>query len=312
MKLSILLATYNGEKYLSTQLDSLLSQTYSDFTIYISDDCSKDSTQNIIDEYVTKYPEKIIDVKNKEHFGNAQNNFLSLAEKVDSDLYMFCDQDDKWLPEKVEKTVDAYNSVENKNQPILVHSDLIVVDGDLKEINPSFFDMMQLKKNLTDWRSFAVQNYVTGCTMLVNNVLVDLYKQNKDKINKENILMHDYFFAQIAAFAGQIIFIDEGLMLYRQHGNNSVGAKDVNSVGYAVEKLKKSSKAKSVNVRGQLQVAEVLKFLPKEKLDSTEIQVLQEYSQLIKKTKLQRIKFLVKNKLLKNGLKRKIFQLLTI
>lgn len=189
---------------------------------------------------------------------------------------------------------------------------MIVVDGDLKEINPSFFDMMQLKKNLTDWRSFAVQNYVTGCTMLVNNIIVDLYKQNKDKINKENILMHDYFFAQIAAFASQIIFIDEGLMLYWQHGNNSVGAKDVNSVGYTEEKPKKSSKSKSVNIRGQLQVEEVLKFLPKEKLDSTEIQVLQEYSQLIKKTKLQRIKFLVKNKLLKNGLKRKIFQLLTI
>ena len=139
MTLSILLATYNGENYLAEQLDSLLSQSYSDFKIYVSDDCSKDKTRNIISDYAKKYPDRIIDLNNEQHFGSAKLNFFSLVEKVDSDLYMFCDQDDVWLPNKVQKTIETYNRVDDKEKPVLVHSDLNVVDTNLRILDTSFF-----------------------------------------------------------------------------------------------------------------------------------------------------------------------------
>ena len=314
MKLSILLATYNGEKYLSAQLDSLLSQSYSDFVIYISDDCSTDGTQTIINDYASKYPDKIIDLNNKDHFGCAKKNFFNLVDKVDSDIYMFCDQDDVWLPNKVEDTLRIYNnlSAADKKKPVLVHTDLKVVDGELNIINSSFFDHMQMKRNVSNWQNYAVQNYVTGCTMLINKPLADLYKLNKQFLNTDNILMHDYFFAFLASLLGRVEFLDEATMLYRQHGNNSVGAKDVRSVKYSLNKLKLSLKSNSEIVNGQLQTAEVLKLLNESNCDSEIIKILTEYSELSKKSKIQKLSFIKKHKLLKFGFKRRIFQFLTI
>ena len=314
MKLSILLATYNGEKYLSAQLDSLLSQSYSDFVIYISDDYSTDGTQNVINDYAAKYPDKIIDLNNKEHFGCAKKNFFNLVDKVDSDIYMFCDQDDVWLPNKIEDTLRIYNnlSAADKKKPVLVHTDLKVVDGELNIINRSFFDHMQMKRNVSNWQNYTVQNYVTGCTMLINKPLADLYKLNKQFLNADNILMHDYFFAFLASLLGRVEFLDEATMLYRQHGNNSVGAKDVRSVKYALNKLKLSTKNNSEIVNGQLQTAEILKLLNESNCDSEIIKILTEYSELSKKSKIQKLSFIKKHKLLKFGFKRRIFQFLTI
>lgn len=312
MKTVVLLATFNGEPYLSAQLDSLLNQTYSHFEIFISDDCSTDGTQKIIDEYVQKYPERIHDIHNSQRFGCAQNNFFNLVENVTADFYFFCDQDDVWCADKIQKVLKLYQSLENQNQPILIHTDLKVTDKNLNVLNDSFFEQMQLKKNITSWKGFVVQNYVTGCAMAINNSLADIYRIHKASINKDNILMHDYFFALLAVFLGKILFIDDSEILYRQHGNNSVGAKNVKSFSYAINKLKTNGLKNKEIVSGRNQLGEILKILKAENFDHEVVFILEEYCNLVKKNKFARIRFIKTNGFCKIGLKRKIYQFLTI
>lgn len=311
--IAVLLATYNGEKYLEAQLNSLINQTYHDFQIYISDDCSTDGTVNIISKYEDIYPGKIINIKNGIHFGNAKDNFLFLVESVQADIYFFCDQDDVWNVDKIEKTLKVYNHIEDKSLPILIHSDLAVVNEKLEIINESFFNFMGLKKNITDYKSLLVQNYVTGCTMMVNKALVDFYMQKKNLINKSNILMHDYFFAIIASIFGNLYFCDQSLMLYRQHQSNSVGAKNVKSVEYAFNKIKEISKNKNIVRKTQFQIHEIFEMVKDmDSLPGEIKELLYEYSILYKKNKLWRMMFIVKNGLLKKGLKRKVYQMIAI
>lgn len=312
MKIALLLATYNGEKYLSQQLESLLNQTYKDFVIYISDDCSKDNTIKILNEYLAKNPGKIILLQNQEPFGNARDNFLNLIKNVDADCYLFCDQDDFWLPNKVEKLITIYNEHKSDILPILVHSDLRVVDEKLQELESSLFKSMDLMKT-TNWKNLIVQNNVTGCTMLINRVLADYYKNNYSIINNENILMHDYFFAEIAALCGETYFIDDSLILYRQHGNNSVGAKNVKSFSYFRMKLSQIRNNKNLVKKTESQAGEVLKVIQKMGIkDNEKITLLKKYSDLGKHNKVYRIMFLIKHKMLKNGFFRLIYQFIAI
>ena len=128
---AILLATYNGEKFLREQLDSLLQQTYSDWTLYIHDDGSTDSTKEIIKEYEQKY-ENITMLRYPSQKG-AKNNFMSLLERVEANYYLFCDQDDVWRKDKVEKEMARMMVLEKDfpGKPVLVFSDLYVVDINL-------------------------------------------------------------------------------------------------------------------------------------------------------------------------------------
>ena len=123
-KIAILLATYNGEKYIQEQLDSLLDQSYQDFKIYIHDDDSKDMTVDILMKYKKMFPKKIKILEGKST-GSPKNNFLYLLGNVDAEYYMFCDQDDFWKKDKVQKTYDKMieNEEKNKSKPILVFSD---------------------------------------------------------------------------------------------------------------------------------------------------------------------------------------------
>ncbi len=312
MEIAILLATYNGEQFFSEQIESLLSQTFTDFKIYISDDFSTDSTVDLINSYVSKNQGKIIKISNSKRFGNARDNFFNLVQKVDADLYLFCDQDDVWLPEKVELLIKQYEKIPEKEVPILIHSDLYVVNKDLQVINDSFFNMMQLEKEST-WRNLIVQNNVTGCTMLINKSLANIYKENVDIINQANILMHDHFFAILASLIGKVYFIDKPLIKYRQHGNNSVGAKDTKSFLYIISKLKKSKIETNLVTLSQRQVSEIIKLEEiKEKVDDKTLFTLINFSFLSKHMKLNRLAFILRNKILKNTFARRIYQFLNI
>ena len=137
-QIDILMATYNGEKYLREQIESILNQTYSNIRLIISDDCSKDKTREIIKEYEQK-DNRITAYFQENNLGYAKN-FEFLLTKVENDFYMLSDQDDYWLPEKVEKT---FNRLKETNAD-LVFTDLEVVDENLKTIYQSFNDFMLL------------------------------------------------------------------------------------------------------------------------------------------------------------------------
>lgn len=306
MKTAILLATYNGEQFLKSQIDSLLNQTYKDFVIYISDDQSTDSTNNIIMEYVEKYPTKIKNLHTPTRFGNARDNFFNLISRVEADCYLFCDQDDVWNPDKIEKLVEEYQKHPD-NIPTVIHSDLTVVDKDLNILNSSLFEIMHLDKN-PSWKKLLVQNNATGCTMLINKALADLYKKNSHKIIKNNIIMHDYFFVLAASLFGKVYFIDEPMLKYRQHGNNSVGAKNVNSFSYKLYKIKELKIGRNLVKETENQAGEILKLFPEEMKNSQMYKIINKYHHLSKYPKLYRWYFLIKNGLLKNSFSRIVYQ----
>lgn len=224
-EIAVLLATYNGGKYLCELLDSLLKQTYPKLKIYIHDDGSSDETVSVIDEYQAKYPCKI-QTLNYPPTGSSCANFMSMLTHIAEPYVMFCDQDDVWLPEKTETVFHEMQRIEaeNPNKPCLVFSDLYVVDSELKIISDSFMRYSDRDPHRTDYRSILMQNVAPGCTMILNRELVTRAERCRD-ITK--IGMHDIWVILIAALEGKVSYVDMPLIYYRQHQSNVVGAHKV-------------------------------------------------------------------------------------
>lgn len=224
--IDILLATYNGEKYLSEQIESIFDQTFVDWKLLIHDDGSKDNTVSIIKAYQEKYPEKIIFLDDKMQTGGAKNNFSYLLEYSNAEYIMFCDQDDVWFRDKIESTYTAMKREECKRPdiPLLVHTDLEIVDKQLKCLHKSFLNYIGLDPSLGMKINYLLcQNCVTGCTVLINKKL----KEICGKIPKD-ALMHDWWLALVASCFGNIIFVNKQTLAYRQHEFNTLGAQKFN------------------------------------------------------------------------------------
>ena len=230
-KIAILLSTYNGEKFLSEQLDSLLKQTYSNLIIVVRDDDSQDGTNLILDDYSTRYKEKIHRIQGDKNNLGASGSFSYLVEyalrkkkrlDLTSAYLMFCDQDDIWFPEKVAIQVNEMLIAEKRipTQPILIHSDLYVVSATNQLIAESFIKYQGLEIKRNDFADIIISNLVTGCTALINEELA----KNAIPIPKKAI-MHDWWLALLASATGEVIFLTTPLVHYRQHGLNTIGAK---------------------------------------------------------------------------------------
>ena len=231
-KIEVLMAVYNGSAYIREQIDSILNQTYENWHLTISDDGSTDGTDLIADEYAAKYPEQITRVYSGVRFGNARDHFMWLSENCTSRYMLYSDQDDVFNPEKMSRLMDAMQNAERqwgRDLPILVFSDQTVVDENLNVIEPSLMRCQKQAFDSFDYHALLIQNVVTGGAMMVNRPLCSLAVQCR---SRERIIMHDWWMAATAARFGKIIYLDEPLSLYRQHGGNSVGAKRVGSAGY--------------------------------------------------------------------------------
>lgn len=214
--IDILLATYNGEKYLKCQLDSILNQTYKNIRILINDDCSTDKTREILEEYSDK-DNRILVNYNDKNLGYIKN-FENLLKRVESRIFMLSDQDDYWMPEKVEKTYNKFI----KEEADLVFTDLEPVDENLKTITPSMVKFMKFKQNIkkyNDYRLVFLRNCVTGCTILSKKELIQKYLP----IPESKIMVHDWWMSLIISQTGKLVFLDETTIKYRQHGNNQLG-----------------------------------------------------------------------------------------
>lgn len=220
-EIAVLLAVYNSGKYVRELIDSLLVQTESHFTIYVHDDGSTEANVNILKKCIAENPQRIKWLEYPS-VGGAKNNFLSMLDRVEADYFMFCDQDDIWMPKKVEFSLSQMRNMEKvSSDPCLVFSDLKVVDQNLKVIDESFMHYMKRDPSNTSVKELIIQNVAAGCTMMINNQLASLARKYH---NKDNIFMHDWWCILIAALVGRISYIDEPLVLYRQHDNNTVGA----------------------------------------------------------------------------------------
>ncbi len=235
----ILMATYNGGKYLEEQLTSLETQTWKDWYLTVYDDGSTDDTLQILMRFREHLGEDRVYIGvNNPASGSAKHNFMKLIRENKGSYFMCCDQDDVWYPEKIEKSVKRMYRMEKrygKDVPLLVYSELRVVDEQLKEIAPAFHPFMNLRTH-SDLAGELIQNQVTGCTVLFNHTLWS-YMQRLTETDK--ILMHDHALALTALLFGHMSYIHTPLMDYRQHGDNSVGAGNSKSLQYLWHRFKR-------------------------------------------------------------------------
>ncbi len=235
MIVAILLATYNSEKFLNFQIDSILNQTYKDFVLYIRDDGSVDKTLSIIEDYI-RINSNIILLNDNQKRRKSMMSFMWMLDNIDADYYMFSDHDDVWLENKIELSLNEILKLEsfNKEKAIVVHTDLQVVDKDLKLINKSFWSYSKINPSLLRNKNYlAVYNGITGCSMIINK----LAKFVSFPIEK-NALMHDSWIALKGINSGGLIgYLDNQTVLYRQHDNNVIGAKNTISFYYYLSKI---------------------------------------------------------------------------
>lgn len=252
----ILMTTYNGERYLREQIDSILRQSYKGWRLLISDDGSTDHTSDIIEEYQAQYPQQISRVRLGKRFGHAREHFFALMQASTADVVFFCDQDDVWLPEKTERTLRALGDAQQmygKDVPLLVYTDVTPVNESLEPICPSLMQMQQQNPNAVDYRNILFQNIVTGCTSAANRALIELAARCADIANT---VMHDWWLALVAARFGKLVYVDACTLLYRQHIGNSVGAQNVRSLRYIWYKITHLQEFKEI-VRTKKQQAAV-------------------------------------------------------
>lgn len=231
--INILLSTYNGERFLAQQLDSILNQSYSDWRLYIRDDGSKDSTQDILRQYASK-DKRITVVSDNENLGAMMSFEHLLRQYGDAEYIAFSDQDDVWDRDKISLSIEAMKQAEQQypGKPIVVHSDLRVVDSTLRPIASSFWKYSNIIPKLLDANIYylAISNSVTGCAMLFNSTA-----RSCSLPFYNNAYMHDAWITlKVKISGGVIVPIDKPLISYRQHGDNTLGAVNYNIFGRSI------------------------------------------------------------------------------
>ena len=203
------MSTYNGEKYIEQQLDSIFTSPQNIF-LYVRDDGSKDRTIEILKDYGIKHAVSI-EVNEGKNVGSAESFLTALRECPKADYYAFCDQDDVWIDGKLSAAMEQIGAT---NQPVLWCSDYQVTDSDLHVIIQSV-----LEQPVQDSVRAVFYNNVPGCTMVFNWALM----QELRKVEISNIRMHDIMAINVALITGRVIFDRTPYVLYRQHGNKVLG-----------------------------------------------------------------------------------------
>lgn len=207
---SIAMATYNGEKFLREQLDSILTQTYPNLEIIICDDASTDATISILQEYASK-DSRINIFINNQNIGLVKN-FEKALSLCSGEYIALADQDDIWLPKKIEILRDNIQSFD------LIHSNTLLINEN-SVISKKIFSSYSNKNNSNHFLDYMFDNNVTGCTALFKRSLLD---DNLPFPN--NVCLHDYWLAILAANKNGVTYLQQPLTYYRQHSNNQVGA----------------------------------------------------------------------------------------
>jgi len=222
-KILILMATYNGERFIQDQLESIAGQIHRNWELWVRDDGSTDNTLSIVREFAAIHPGQVRIVEdNGKGLGPCQNfgRLMEIAVKEsDAEFIALSDQDDVWVPEKLQIELEKICSLDS-GKAALVFGDLEIVDAALKSVHPSFWKHEGLKpENALRPLCLLQRNVVTGCTVLFNRKLLEF----ATPIPKE-VPIHDWWLALHASIFGQIAYIDRPLVKYRQHGANSIGA----------------------------------------------------------------------------------------
>lgn len=292
----ILLSTYNGSEFLSEFLASLEMQSYQNWRLLVRDDGSKDTTLSILEKFVNKV-KKVEVIPDRTNIG-AKASFARLLEvsleDQSWDYLMFADQDDVWINDKIEKTLLTMKDL-NGDRPLLVHSDVSVVDSNLKMINHSFWRYQNIDPKKDAFNNLLLQNIVTGCTIMMNRKLAQMVLPIPNEA-----IMHDWWIAMVASAFGKIAHVDEPLMLYRQHSSNDTGAKRYGFEYFMKKLFEKPSFEKYI------QQSQAFLSLYGNELNVNQRKMLEEFSALNRLTKWKKLQILFKYKIWKNGFMRNL------
>lgn len=231
--IDILMSTYNGSKFLQQQLDSIINQTYVNWRLIIRDDGSSDTTLDIIENYAIAYPDRIKIVDRGTANLGSSKSFERLLDFVESDYFMFSDQDDIWCNNKIECSFKEMLHIEDlygKNMPLMVCADAKCIDSDGKDICDSFFESQKFIDTTKNDISLLALNVVQGSTALMNKKVMDYIRPFP------NYVQHDQWIAVITAHYGKVSYLHEPLLLYRQHGHNVLGALNIGA-SYFMKKM---------------------------------------------------------------------------
>ncbi len=223
----IVLATYNGESYLSQQLDSIVAQDYENWFLEVCDDGSEDKTTEIVREYM-KEEHRITLHQNEKNLGYVKN-FMEGIRRSKADYIMLCDQDDIWYQDKISKTLKRMREAEKTAQhgagvPILVYGDAMNFDSESGKDMGRFHEMSHLDTKKVDTAHLFMENKCIGCTIMLNGAIRSYLEELPEEIR-----VHDWWLALICCHFGKICYQDEPLLRYRQHGGNMIGGSSYSS-----------------------------------------------------------------------------------
>jgi glycosyltransferase involved in cell wall biosynthesis len=297
---TIIIATYNGELYLIEQLESLLNQSFKDYQILIADDASTDNTFNILKEYAEIY-HNINIIQNEKQLGFV-TNFEKLLISSETKYIAFCDQDDIWHHNKLEKAINSLENIGRDDTPLLFHSDLRVVNGEKKILFNSFFQMRGY--SFSNNRSVDImlgRSGIMGNSMVINKVL-------KDKVLPfpKELVVHDYWIALVNELFGQRITLDEPLLDYRIHDSNcSNSIKKITENKLLKYFFDRKLKLPYHEIKRELVIQNLLERFILEERDNVLIEKFLDYL-FFKKNKIYLISILLKYNFFRVGIRYKL------
>jgi glycosyltransferase involved in cell wall biosynthesis len=275
------MATYNGAKYIREQIESIVKGKYDNWKLWVFDDGSTDGTISIIDEYISGYPGKVMCQQNSVNKGvtlnflegvqyaaESNNRIQELEDEllwnaeddeepeIIKDYYMFCDQDDVWMTDKICKTMMQMKKIEKKygpDYPVAIFTDALVVDHELNILKRSFMKSSRLDTCKVDLPHIMMENKLIGCTVMFNDSLQKLLEMQPG-----NARYHDWWVALVASAFGHISFLPAVTLFYRQHGDNVVG--NQNFLSYISDRVSSLQEQKEVIHKTALQAEEFYKI----------------------------------------------------
>lgn len=239
LEIDILLSTYNGGAYLEELLRSLCDQSFSGWRLIVRDDGSVDNTLEILHSFREKEKDKTWILEDDHRHLGPKESFEVLLHASTANYIMFCDQDDVWMKDKIQRTFDKMKELEQEEVkiPVLVFSDLTVADENLNVIHPSLWKYTKVNpRNINNVYRLLINNPVVGCTVMINKAMKSFALPIP-----QNALMHDWWIALKIAGKGRVGYLEKSTIWYRLHGQNNVGASAANKKYFLKRALRLST-----------------------------------------------------------------------